>query len=38
MQPDGSYLRLKAKKGEPAIIAQDVFASLTGTAKSYKAN
>lgn len=37
MKPDGTYLRRKAEKGEPQVIAQDVFASLTGTAKSYKA-
>ncbi|MGB3212071.1 MAG: polyphosphate kinase 1 [Desulforhopalus sp.] len=38
MQPDGNYLRRKAEEGKGSIVAQDIFASLTGTATSYKAN
>ena len=37
MQPAGICLRQDAGKGEHPIIAQDIFASLSGTAKSFKA-
>jgi len=38
MQPDGTYRRRRPENGAPAIIAQDIFASMTGTAASFQAN
>jgi polyphosphate kinase len=36
MQSDGTYLRRHAKNGGPTIIAQEIFASLTGSMATFQ--